>query len=50
MGNGEFATYQELDNAQLAARGLTRNDFRFKVGTAKLREGKFFANLSLPSF
>jgi iron complex outermembrane receptor protein len=47
-GNGEFATYQELDNAQLAARGLDRNDFRFKVGTSKLREGKFFANLSIP--
>ena len=47
-GNGEFATYQELDDAQLAARGLTRKDFRFKVGTSKLREGKFFANLSIP--
>ena len=28
--------------------GLERNDFRFKVGTSKLREGKFFANLSIP--
>jgi iron complex outermembrane receptor protein len=27
---------------------LERNDFRFKVGTSKLREGKFFTNLSLP--
>jgi iron complex outermembrane recepter protein len=45
---GEFQTYQELDDAQFAARGLERNDFRFKVGTAKLREGKFFGNLSLP--
>ena len=47
-GHGEFATYQELDDAQFAARGLERNDFRFKVGTSKLREGKFFTNLSLP--
>ena len=47
-GTGAFATYQELDDAQFAARGLERNDFRFRVGTSKLREGKFFANLSLP--
>lgn len=47
-GIGEFSTYQELDDAQFEARGLERNDFRFKVGTAKLREGKFFTNLSLP--
>lgn len=47
-GTGEFGTYEELDNAQFALRGQERNDFRFKVGTAKLREGKFFANLSLP--
>jgi len=47
-GTGEFATYQELDDAQFAARGQERNDFRFKVGTSKLREGKFFANLSVP--
>ncbi len=37
-----------LDNNELTARGLTREDFRFKVGTAKLREGKFFANMSIP--
>ena len=47
-GTGEFGSYQELDDAQFAARGLERNDFRFKVGTSKLREGKFFTNLSLP--
>ena len=47
-GFGQFATYEGLDNAQFALRGQERNDFRFKVGTAKLREGKFFANLSLP--
>ena len=48
QGIGEFATYQDLDNAQFALRGLERNDFRFKIGTAKLRDGKFFANLAIP--
>lgn len=38
----------DVDEAELAARGLTREDFRFKVGTARLREGKAFANMSLP--
>jgi iron complex outermembrane receptor protein len=47
-GTGEFATYEELDAAQFALRGQERNDFRFKIGTAKLRDGKFFANLSIP--
>ncbi|MBL4905633.1 MAG: TonB-dependent receptor [Flavobacteriaceae bacterium] len=47
-GIGQFATYQDLDNAEFAARGQERNDFRFKVGTAKLREGKFFTNFSMP--
>lgn len=36
------------DEDELAARGLTRKDFRFRVGTSKLREGKFFYNLSIP--
>ncbi|MBE9489401.1 MAG: TonB-dependent receptor, partial [Bacteroidetes bacterium] len=48
QGIGEFATYQDLDNAQFALRGQERNDFRFKIGTAKLRDGKFFSNLSIP--
>jgi iron complex outermembrane receptor protein len=47
-GTGEFSTYQGLDDAQFAARGQERNDFRFKVGTSKLREGKFFANMAIP--
>lgn len=38
----------DADEDELAARGLTRKDFRFKVGTSRLREGKFFANLSIP--
>jgi len=27
---------------------MTRKDFRFKVGTSKLREGKFFMNMAIP--
>ncbi|MEM9142831.1 MAG: TonB-dependent receptor, partial [Bacteroidota bacterium] len=38
----------DADEAELAARGLTREDFRFRVGTSRLREGKFFANMSIP--
>jgi len=45
---GNFASYQDLDDAQFAARGQERNDFRFKVGTSDLKEGKFFANFALP--
>lgn len=49
----DIATFRDLlgfdaDEAELAARGLTRKDFRFKVGTSRLREGKFFANMSIP--
>ncbi len=49
----DITTFRDLlnfdaDEDELAARGLTREDFRFKVGTSKLREGKFFANLSIP--
>ena len=38
----------DADEDELAARGLTRKDFRFKVGTSKLREGKFFFNSRIP--
>ncbi|WP_339756936.1 TonB-dependent receptor [uncultured Winogradskyella sp.] len=38
----------DADEDELAARGLTREDFRFKVGTSKLREGQFFFNSSIP--
>ncbi|MFC5048115.1 TonB-dependent receptor domain-containing protein [Aquimarina hainanensis] len=38
----------DADEDELAARGLSRSDFRFKVGTSKLREGKFFANMEIP--
>ncbi len=38
----------DADEEELAARGIDRKDFRFKVGTSQLREGKFFANMSVP--
>tara|TARA_B100000809_G_scaffold263392_1_gene316516 strand:- start:5921 stop:8893 length:2973 start_codon:yes stop_codon:yes gene_type:complete len=47
-GRGAFGSNEAFDDAQFAARDQERNDYRFKVGTSKLREGKFFANLSLP--
>ncbi|MEE9438842.1 MAG: TonB-dependent receptor [Saprospiraceae bacterium] len=40
--------YNTLDDLELAARGQTRKDYRFKVGTSKLREGKAMINMSLP--
>ncbi len=40
--------YNVLDDLELAARGQTRSDYRFKVGTAKLREGKAFLNMAIP--
>ena len=39
---------ENADEDELAARGLTREDFRFRVGQSQLREGKFFANMSFP--
>ncbi len=49
----DITTFRDLlsfdaDEQELAARGQTRADYRFKVGTSKLREGKFFANMSIP--
>lgn len=51
--DADIDTFRQLlnfdaDEDELAARGLTRKDFRFKVGTSKLREGKFFTNISIP--
>ncbi len=36
------------DDGELAARGLTRKDFSFRVGQSQLREGKFFVNMAVP--
>ena len=40
--------YNDLDNLELAARDQTRADYRFKVGTSKLREGKALMNMEIP--
>ncbi|PCH78425.1 MAG: TonB-dependent receptor [Flavobacteriaceae bacterium] len=40
--NGAVSEYE------LSQRGLTRDDFRMKVGQSKLRGGKFFMNMELP--
>ncbi len=40
--------YNVLDDLELAARNQSRADYRFKVGTSKLREGKAFVNMEVP--
>ena len=40
--------YNALDDLELDARDQDRSDYRFKVGTAKLREGKAFLNMAVP--
>ncbi|MDB4107556.1 TonB-dependent receptor [Bacteroidia bacterium] len=42
------ADHNVLDDLELAARGQTRSEYRFKVGTAKLREAKTFLNMAVP--
>jgi iron complex outermembrane recepter protein len=43
--NGNNGAVSEFE---LAARGLTRDDFRMKIGQSKLRSGKFMMNMELP--
>ncbi len=43
--NGEPIDFTE---AELSARGQTREDYRMRVGQSKLRAGRFLANMSLP--
>ncbi|PHR68852.1 MAG: TonB-dependent receptor [Lutibacter sp.] len=38
----------DFTEAELSARGQTRDDYNMRVGQSKLRAGKFMANLSLP--
>ncbi len=45
---GASEDYNLLDDLELAARGQSRSDYRFKVGTSKLREGKAFVNMAIP--
>jgi len=44
-GNGNPVDYSD---AELAARGLDRGDFRMNIGQPEYREGKLFANFELP--
>jgi len=44
----ENEDYNLLDNLELEARNQSREDYRFKVGTSKLREGKAFMNMEIP--
>ncbi|MEZ4796793.1 MAG: TonB-dependent receptor [Flavobacteriaceae bacterium] len=39
---------QPITEYELRQRGLTRDDFRMKVGQSKLRGGKFMMNMELP--
>ncbi len=38
----------DFTEAELSARGQTREDYRMRVGQSKLRAGRFLANMSLP--
>jgi iron complex outermembrane receptor protein len=38
----------DFTEAELSARGMTREDFVMRVGQSALRGGRFFANMSLP--
>ena len=39
---------QPISEYELAQRGLTRDDFRMKIGQSKLRSGQFMMNMELP--
>ena len=41
---GDSAASRALDDTQIAAKGLKRNDFNFQVGDAKIRNCQFFLN------
>lgn len=38
----------DTSDAELAVRGLTRQDYSMRVGQSQLRNGKFFANMEIP--
>ena len=38
----------DFTEAELTSRGQVRSDYNMRVGQAKLRSGRFFANMSLP--
>ncbi len=41
---GDSAASRAYDDAQIASKGLKRNDFNFQVGDAKIRNFQFFLN------
>lgn len=44
----DSAASRQFDDNELAARGLTRDDFNFRIGDARVKNASFFYNLSLP--
>jgi len=46
--DGGPGSAQPITEYELRQRGLTRDDFRMKVGQSKLRSGKFMMNMELP--
>lgn len=42
------ALSRQIDDDIIAARGLTRDNFNFRVGEAQIKNSSFFYNLSLP--
>ncbi|MFD2542616.1 TonB-dependent receptor domain-containing protein [Lacinutrix gracilariae] len=45
---GDTSNPAPITEYELAQRGLTRDDFRMKIGQSKLRGGKFLMNMELP--
>ncbi|GAL78778.1 TonB-dependent receptor [Algibacter lectus] len=45
---GDTANSSPISDYELAQRGLTRDDFRMKVGQSKLRSGQFMMNMEIP--
>jgi iron complex outermembrane receptor protein len=48
IGDLQSILNADVTDSELAARGQTRSDYSMKVGQSELREGKFFANMSIP--
>ncbi|WP_159018539.1 TonB-dependent receptor [Algibacter sp. L3A6] len=45
---GDTSNSSPISDYELAQRGLTRDDFRMKVGQSKLRSGQFMMNMEIP--
>ena len=46
--NDSIRELRDFTDEELAARGLSREDFKMNVGQSEYREGKLFVNLALP--